>query len=415
METFIFAVSFALGISAICSLMEATLLSLTPAQVADLSVKSPKVGAIWTGFKKNIEHPIAAILILNTAAHTIGASVAGAAFDKLYGDEWIWTFSIVFTFMMLQFTEILPKSMGVRLNRRLAIPIARPLQLFTIVFRPVIWFVHAINRPFSGSGAHGERAGQSHTIEEIAALAGLARLSREIGPHQERIIVGASKLSKMSVQDVMIDTGQASFMSTSMDVPTALKVGLNDLHTRYPVCEGNDRNRIVGYVNFKQLAKLANESEGTPQLNQALRPVHFVPHTMAASELLRVFIDQRIHLAIVRDAAETVLGMVTLEDLVEELVGELEDEFDRLPKHIFPLGVGAWLVGGGATAADIRGTVKLEQIGDKETVAEWLAGKLKGLPRPKQIVQAGAWNVEVRRIRRNRVYEAVIFDRSRVK
>ena len=138
MTLFIVSVSLALLISAMCSLMEATLLSLTPSQVADLVHRQPKMGAIWQRFKANLQPPIAAILLLNTAAHTIGASVAGSQFDDLYGDEWILAFSLVFTFVMLQFTEILPKTLGVRYNREVAHFIARPLNAMVVGLTPLL-------------------------------------------------------------------------------------------------------------------------------------------------------------------------------------------------------------------------------------------------------------------------------------
>ncbi|RPJ08934.1 MAG: DUF21 domain-containing protein, partial [Deltaproteobacteria bacterium] len=93
MFLFVVSVLVALVVSALCSLAEAVLLSLTPSQVAELSIKNPKVGQVWRSFKTNIERPIAFILILNTSAHTIGASIAGSQFDELWGDEWIWLFS----------------------------------------------------------------------------------------------------------------------------------------------------------------------------------------------------------------------------------------------------------------------------------------------------------------------------------
>ena len=115
--------------------MEAALLSLTPSQVANMATRHPSVGAVWRGFKNNIERPIAAILILNTAAHTIGASVAGSEFDDLFGDRWIWLFSLLFTFAMLQYTEILPKTLGVHFNETLALWIARPLSFAIWILR----------------------------------------------------------------------------------------------------------------------------------------------------------------------------------------------------------------------------------------------------------------------------------------
>ena len=169
MALFVFSVCLALLVSALCSLVEATLLSLTPSQVAQLSQGHPKLGAIWQDFKSRIDRPIAAILLINTAAHTIGASIAGSQFDQLFGDEWILVFSLVFTYLMLQFTEILPKTLGVKHNRFLALLIARPLAAAVTVLAPVLYLVQWV--PFKGR----RRNETTPAAEEIAALAGLAR------------------------------------------------------------------------------------------------------------------------------------------------------------------------------------------------------------------------------------------------
>ena len=174
MTLFLAAVATALGVSFLCSLMEAVLLSLTPSQVARLSERHPSTGTIWRGFKSNIERPIAVILILNTTAHTIGASVAGAQFDELWGDRWIWLFSIAFTLVMLQFTEIVPKTLGVQFNQILAPAIARPLQVAVVVFRPLIAVLHFLNRPFEGRRKTVGSA--AATLDEIASLAAMARM-----------------------------------------------------------------------------------------------------------------------------------------------------------------------------------------------------------------------------------------------
>ena len=169
-------------VSALGSLMEATLLSLRPGQIAEISAQMPRVAGTWQRLVVDIERPIAAILILNTAAHTIGASVAGAEFDRLYGDRWILIFSIAFTFLMLQFTEILPKGVGVRHSQLVAIWITWPLDLLVRVMRPVQALVHFVNRPFHGARPQAKRP---TTSDEIIALTAFARLSGEIGAEQE--------------------------------------------------------------------------------------------------------------------------------------------------------------------------------------------------------------------------------------
>lgn len=403
MTLFIVSISVALSISFFCSLMEAAVLSLTPSQVADLSTRHPRVGATWRGFKANIEQPIAVILILNTTAHTIGASVAGSEFDELFGDRWIWLFSLLFTFVMLQFTEILPKTLGVHFNQTLAIWLARPLSLAIRVFTPIIHFLHLLNRPFEGKPSQQKRPA---TLEEIASLAAMARMSKDIDKHQERIIQGASRLSGTPVRQIMIPIEQSAMLSTSQTLNEAVVAAHIDAHTRFPVCQDGDRNHVVGYVNFKEMIYFMSTNPSDPSLKGIIRPVHFVDPAIPASDLLKAFIDQREHIAIVRDNNGRCLGMVTLEDLIEELVGELHDEFDRLPRHVHPLSGGTWMFGGGVQMSEVRAKLSGRPGETAGTLAAWLERELGQPPKPGLRLQRDGVEFLVRRTRRNQVYEA---------
>ena len=177
MTLFLTSVFVALLVSALCSVLEATVLSLTPSQVAQLSSRHRRAGAIWQQFKARIDRPIAVILIVNTAAHTIGATVAGAQFELLFGDEGLLWFSLLFTYLMLQFTEILPKTLGVHYNSRLAPLIAVPLAVLIRVLAPVVYLIHFINRPFERKRDQSQPA----PLEEITAL-GWAGAT--VQPHQ---------------------------------------------------------------------------------------------------------------------------------------------------------------------------------------------------------------------------------------
>lgn len=403
MTIFVASVAVALGISFICSLMEAALLSLTPSQVADLSARHPTIGAIWRRFKTNIERPIAAILILNTAAHTIGASVAGAQFDQIFGDEWIWLFSLLFTFAMLQYTEILPKTLGVYFNQSIALWIARPLSMAIRFFTPMIYVLHLLNRPFEGRRTEKKAPA---TLEEITSLAMMARLSKHIGPHQERIINRAAKLSVTKVRQIMIPIEQVAMLNTSQTLNQALVAAHIDAHTRFPVCEGTDRNRIVGYVNFKELVYFMSTNPSDPSLKGIIRPVHFVQPDSLASDLLKTFIEQHEHMAIVHDDQGRCVGLITLEDLIEEMVGELEDEFDRLPHHIHALTGGTWLFGGGVPVGQVAAKFGCPPLADSGTLAAWLEKSLGQTPKPGLILRHDGMEVTVRRVRRGRVFEA---------
>ena len=411
MTVFVASIAVALVVSFLCSLMEAALLSLTPAQIARLGDRHPRTAELWRSFKSNIEKPIAIILVLNTTAHTIGASVAGAEFDELWGDQWIWAFSLALTFVMLQFTELLPKSLGVRYNETLARFIARPLQLAMVAAAPLIAVLHLVNRPFEGR--RKQDAGES-TLEDIASLAAHARISKDIDAHQERIIQGAARLSKRKVRDLMIPMEQVVALSTRQPLAKAVLAAHLDAHTRFPVCQDGDRDRVVGYVNFKEMIYFMSTNPADPSLNGIMRPVHFADPDGRASDLMRVFVDQHEHIAIVRGVDGRSLGLVTLEDMMEELVGDLEDEFDRLPRYAHALSGGTWMFGGGVPMAEVTRTLGGRLAGPAggggENLAAWIEARLGRVPTGGASVRAGGLEVTVRRARRGKVFEASVVE-----
>jgi putative hemolysin len=395
----------ALSVSALCSLLEATLLSFTPSQVAELASRQPGIGAVWQRFKHNIERPIAVILLINTAAHTIGATMAGAQFELVFGDHGVLAFSLVFTYVMLQFTEILPKTLGVLHSHRIAPVIALPLALLVRLLSPVLWVINLINRPFEGRA----RSETPTPLEEIAALAGLARLSRHISSHQERVIKGATQLSDKRVGDVMIPLEQIAFLSTTQTPTEALVAAYLDPHTRFPISEGEDRDRILGYVNLKELIYLLHANAEADSLRGIIRPVHFVMLDGPAGELMHVFIERHEHMAIVQDGNGKTVGLVTFEDVVEELVGEIEDEFDRLPRHLHPLSDGAWMAGGGLPVVELaqRTGLALPDAQQGSTSA-WLIRRLGRTPRTNETLRLEGAELTVRRLRRGCVFEVSV-------
>lgn len=406
---FIIALAVALGISFLCSLAEAALLSLTPSQVAELSARHPRAGEIWRGFKKRIDRPIAVILILNTTAHTIGASVAGAQFDELYGDEWIWVFSIAFTFVMLQFTEILPKTLGVQFNRQLATVIAVPLAIATRIADPFVWFLHLLNRPFERKRGVDDAPA---TVDEIQSLAAMARMTKDIDVHQERVIQGAARLSTRKVRELMIPIEQVVMLSTSQSLAKAIVAAHIDAHTRFPVCLDGDRERIEGYVNFKEMIYFMSTNPADPTLKGVTRPITFIDEGRPATDLMKVFIDEHEHIAIVRGIDGKPLGLVTLEDMMEELFGDLGDEFDRLPKYAHAMSKGTWMFGGGTPMGEVSAATGGKLPASTASFATWLETEiekeLRAMPTGGQSLRREGVDILVRRVRRGRVFEASV-------
>ena len=358
MTIFFISVFGALFISGLCSLMEATLLSLQPSQIAEIQAKSPGIGAIWQRFKEGIEKPIAAILILNTTAHTIGASVAGANFPEEFGGaKNIWIFSLIFTFLMLQFTEILPKSAGVRYNRQFAYGIAKPLDWLIKILSPVVHAVHWINRPFAGK-ADAESTGPS--VDEIAALAGMARLSKTITPQQEQIIKEGARLAVTKVHQVMKSRVQIDALDIDMPQDRIVAEVVRSGHSRLPVYKGN-LDHIVGFVFIKDVLRKMHEDQSI-DLADFHRPAPLVPETLTLDRLLQVFRKERTQIAIVLDEYGGTAGLVTMEDVLEEFVGDIFDEH-RLNEgsQIRQRDELTWIVGGTVNLRDLLKAMRISE------------------------------------------------------
>lgn len=405
MLTLIIALAIAFGVSFVCSFFEAGLLSLTPADVALLAKEDPVRGRIWTDFKTNIGRPISVILLLNTTAHTIGASVAGAKWSELFGVDYLWLFSVVFTFLMLQYTEILPKTLGVRFRLFLARKGGLPLRWAVTVLSPVIAAIHFINRPFEVKGG----AGTPDAISEIGSLAAMARMNNLIGSRQEKIIHSATRLNGISARQVMIPLEQVTILSSDTTIQEAFLIAHADLHTRYPVRDVHHPSRLVGYVNFKELVYFMSTNPNNPSFLGIVRPLNFIAPDTNASDLLKLFVDQHKHMVVVRDGEEC-QGIVTVEDVIEELVGEIEDEFDRLPQYVHGLAGRVWLVGGGTPMRELSGHLGVDLGGEGASLGVWLADAIGKGFKPGDAVRRGRYEFAVRRIKRGRIFDASVTD-----
>jgi CBS domain containing-hemolysin-like protein len=410
MELLIASVVIAATVSFLCSFTEAALLSLTPGQLADIEARRPNIGARVRALKENIKKPIAVILMCNTSAATIGATVAGSQFAVVVGHDWIAVFSIAFTYMMFQFTEILPKTLGVQHNKSVMTCAAIPLSFLARALSPLVAFFHLVNRPFE---RRRPDKSTSEALDEITALVRAARVDRIIEDQQARIISVSVRLSKLTAAEVMIPVEQITFLSATQSLVDAMVTAHTDPHTRFPIIEGNDRNKVLGYVNFKEIVYRARTNPADPTLRGIIRPIYFVDPTQTCNRVLKAFVDEHVHMALVRapDTGAT-LGLITLEDVVEELVGDIEDEFDRLPRMCQSLSGGVWIVGGGLPASELftRAGFAPEQTTDN--VSTWLLKRLGAMPHLGQVIQMGERDVTIRRLRRGKVFEILVTPRG---
>ena len=405
MLTLALILGIALAISFLCSLLEACLLSMSRTDLALLEQRNPRLGRIWRGLKENLEHPLTVILLLNTCAHTIGASLGGAEFERLYGTEWLLAFSIAVSLVMIQWTEILPKALGVHYNLALAPLVATPLSAAVRAFGPLVWLIHALNRPFERS------RGKAHptTVDEIRALTRFALISRMIEPLQEKIISGAAQFSHLPVGDLMIPRDEVSFLSASMTLSEALVKAHTDSHTRYPLCEEGDRDKVIGYVNFKELISDRRTNPKDATLRGIARPMQAVSTEQSVASVLSHFAEEHQHLAVVKEPGTgRTAGLITLEDILETPLGEFPGELDTLPTMFHTLSANVRMVGGGVAAEEVGARIGVPLPDATGTLSDWMLLRLGGAPHPNDTVSAGRVRLTVRRVRRRKVFEAML-------
>ena len=329
MLLFLSAVATVLVVSFLCSIFESVLLSLTRPQIEVLGGEHPRAGNLLASFKENIDVPIAAILVLNTAAHTIGAAVAGASYSSVFDAGTLWVFSIIFTIAVLFFTEIIPKTLGVSYAQQLAVPVAHGIRLLTIVLKPLVVVSERISRSLRRDDALPVTS-----VEEIRLLAALGKSEGAVGARTAQMVVGATQLGSLQAHDAMLPREAVHFLSASMTREEALSFIRKTGHSRFPFSTTGELDDATGVILVKELLDWVVQHEGTHIDWDALyHDVLVVPESLPLPRLLKTYQDSHRHLAMVVDEYGAVLGIVTLEDVLEEVVGDIRDEKDTPSKE----------------------------------------------------------------------------------
>lgn len=326
MLALILSVSFALLVSAFCSLSEAALYSTPWSWIERLRKDGKKSGEVLFQLRSNIERPITAILTLNTLANTAGAAVAGAAAVAVYGPENLWIFTIAFTVLILVFGEIFPKTVGVVYYRPIISLFAKPLFILVYALGPIIWVGGRLARL-----VRPKKAAPLSTEDDLRAVVSLTRQEGVIKPYEELSIKNILSLDHKIVADVMTPRTVIFSLPAHMTVDEAKKSKAVWPHSRIPVFDHEDPEDIVGIVYRREMLEaLANDLDDL-KVSDLMKPVRFVLENLTLDRLLIRFLESRTHLFVVLDEYGGVAGVVSLEDVLEEILGkEIVDETDQV-------------------------------------------------------------------------------------
>ena len=400
MLLFVTAVSVVLVVSFLCSIFESVLLSLTRPQVEVIKRRRRGAGSLLARFKENMDVPIAAILILNTAAHTVGAAVAGASYENVFDASTLWLFSILFTIAVLFATEIIPKTLGVTYATTLAVPVAHGIRWLTVLLRPLVLLSERISRALRGNVKMPVT-----TTEEIRLLAVLGRSKGVVGVDTAGMIVGATQLKYLQAHDVMLPREEVQFLSGEMGREEAMALIQESGHSRFPFTPTRDLKDVSGVVLAKELLYWLLQHDDTAiDWDSLTKDALIVPPSVPLQQLLRTFQDSRRHMAIIVDEYGTVEGLATMEDVIEEIVGDIFDESD-LPTHeLHELADGSLIV---RARVDLRKlSAKLDIAWDPKvessTIGGFITETLERIPEVGDVIEWKGYEVEVLRADKRR-------------
>ena len=400
MTTLLWILGATLATSFLCSTLEAVFLSVTHAHIAVMREQGQWAGEWLFQAQKKIDEPIAAILTLNTIANTMGAALGGAVAARVFGSNWVALFSAVLTFSVLIAGEIVPKTLGATYWAWLAKPSAYTLRGMVILMKPVLVPLRLVSRLVSTSG---DRPTISRT--EIEVLAEIGRREGTLDEDEWKVMSNVINLEEVTVGEVMTPRTDIVAIPADATVERAKEVMLDRGHLRLPVYE-ESLDRIAGVILARDLWRA--DRDGVTHIATITRPVPFAPASKHVENLIPEMRRQRTKMAIVVDEFGGTAGLVTLEDLIEEIIGEIQDEHEGdEPEDFHELAGGRLRVWGGVALREASERLGFTPAEDEDegfdSLGGFVFGRLNRIPMVGDQVEVESGSLRVVRMRGRRI------------
>lgn len=326
MTLLIFYLLLAIGVSFFCSIAEAVLLSVRPSYIAVLEHEGKASGKILKNLKDNLDRPLSAILTANTIAHTVGAAGVGAQATNVFGNAYLGVTSAVLTLLILVFSEIIPKTLGATYWQQFAPAMGVLINWLTIILLPFVWLSEKLTRLISRSGV----SAYTFSRDEMTAMAKIGKEEGLLDVKELKIVTNLMKLHRLSVRDIMTPRPVIFAVPEKLTVQEFFSKHSEKPFSRIPIYgEGSDD--IKGYVLKNDLLMAQAKDDFDRKLSEFSRDFLVIPDKLIASDLYDRLMYNKSHIALVVDEYGTVQGLVTLEDVVETLIGlEITDESDKV-------------------------------------------------------------------------------------
>jgi CBS domain containing-hemolysin-like protein len=324
MTTIILLFVLTISISFMCSMLEAVILSVTPAFVAVAVQNKSRSGLLLQHLKENLDRPLSAILTLNTISHTLGSSAIAFKVQQLYGEELVTLSTFVLTICILLLSEVLPKSIGATHWKLLAPPGAYVIQTMIFVLYPLVSLSQFVGRLVTKSDT------QQVTREEMIMTAEIGASEGTLKTKESNMIKNLLMLDKIYVSDVMTPRSVFFALEADITVDEVVNKYVPLRFSRIPVYRDSLDN-IIGISHRYKILEASSDDHHTKKISDLVTPIASVSERLTVAQALDFFIKEKEHLALAVDEYGVITGLVTLEDAVETLLGvEIVDEFDNI-------------------------------------------------------------------------------------
>ena len=314
----------AIALSALCSMLEATLLSTPLSYVTGLEEQGVKGAQRLKRLKQNPDRPISAILCLNTIANTVGASIVGSLVYEVYGDALVGIFSTIFTFAILIFSEIIPKTIGANYWRSLAIPASAIINMMIFISFPLVWILEKLQRMISSKSNQ-----VSVSREDISAMVSVATEEDVIETEEKKMIQNLLKLDEITAHEIMTPSTVVEMAEGQMTIKEFYDSELT--HSRILVYDEDNDEYVIGYVLRQTVLEEMAEDKFSTTIREISRPILTFPENEPVGNIWEKFLEKKEHISVIIDEYGTFRGIVTMEDVIETMLGqEIVDETDEV-------------------------------------------------------------------------------------
>lgn len=313
----------ALSLSFLCSVLEAVLLSTPMSFISMKESEGTRLASLLRKYKTNIDRPVAAILSLNTIAHTIGAAGVGSESTKLFGEEYFGVISAILTLLILVLSEIIPKTIGASYWRSLALPATRIIHLLVIITYPLVLLSELITRIFSPK--HHQL---SVSREEVSAMVNVGMEEGVFQAKENKVIQNFLKLIHVTAKEIMTPS---TVVATACETQTLKEFYADKECARYsriPVYK-EEKDYITGYILRATVLEKMAEDKFEDSLSEIVRPILSFSETEKVSFIWEKMLEAKEHISVITDEYGCMRGVVTMEDVIETMLGvEIVDEND---------------------------------------------------------------------------------------